>query len=120
MSSLLSFSFLQSTFASSQQLLLPRKLEILRPQTLPIINSKARTRRWDYAACHFCIRKKVEGRGTIEKWNEVSQARNRFQKVMGDGMQRPLHSAMGLLSSLQDDACRNRVLAVCYSKTSVL
>ncbi|GMH08515.1 hypothetical protein Nepgr_010355 [Nepenthes gracilis] len=31
------------------------------------------------------------------------QARNGFQKVMGAGMRRPLHSILGLLSSLQDE-----------------
>ncbi|GMH00618.1 hypothetical protein Nepgr_002457 [Nepenthes gracilis] len=59
MSSSLSFSFLQSTFASSQQLLLHRKLEISRPQTLPVIDSKACTCRQDRAAHHSCIRKKL-------------------------------------------------------------
>ncbi|GMH25824.1 hypothetical protein Nepgr_027667 [Nepenthes gracilis] len=33
----------------------------------------------------------------------ASQARNWFLKVIGDGMRRPLHSILGLLSSLQDE-----------------
>ncbi|XP_028780671.1 ethylene receptor 2 [Neltuma alba] len=33
----------------------------------------------------------------------ASQARNSFQKVMGDGMRRPMHSILGLLSMMGDD-----------------
>lgn len=33
----------------------------------------------------------------------ASQARNSFQKVMSDGMRRPMHSIVGLLLMLQDD-----------------
>ncbi|KAJ7979913.1 Ethylene receptor [Quillaja saponaria] len=33
----------------------------------------------------------------------ASQARNSFQKVMSDGMRRPMHSILGLLSMLQDE-----------------
>lgn len=33
----------------------------------------------------------------------ASQARNSFQKVMSDGMRRPMHSIMGLLSMLQNE-----------------
>ncbi|XP_019192407.1 PREDICTED: protein EIN4 [Ipomoea nil] len=34
---------------------------------------------------------------------KASQARNSFQKVMNNGMRRPMHSILGLLSILQDD-----------------
>ncbi|KAJ0093583.1 hypothetical protein Patl1_25185 [Pistacia atlantica] len=37
----------------------------------------------------------------------ASQARNAFQKVMSDGMRRPLHSIMGLLSVMQDGDMNN-------------
>lgn len=33
----------------------------------------------------------------------ASQARNSFQKVMGNGMRRPMHSMLGLLSLFRDD-----------------
>ncbi|KAM2349401.1 hypothetical protein ACFX1X_012912 [Malus domestica] len=33
----------------------------------------------------------------------ASHARNAFQKVMSDGMRRPMHSILGLLSLMQDD-----------------
>ncbi|KAF7807008.1 ethylene receptor 2-like [Senna tora] len=33
----------------------------------------------------------------------ASQARNLFQKVMSDGMRRPMHSVLGLLSIIQDE-----------------
>ncbi|XP_054806126.1 ethylene receptor 2 [Prosopis cineraria] len=33
----------------------------------------------------------------------ASQARNSFQKVMGDGMRRPMHSILGLLSMIVDE-----------------
>ncbi|GFY84963.1 signal transduction histidine kinase, hybrid-type, ethylene sensor [Actinidia rufa] len=33
----------------------------------------------------------------------ASQARNSFQKVMSDGMRRPMHSILGLLSMMQDE-----------------
>ncbi|KAI9087496.1 hypothetical protein K1719_030636 [Acacia pycnantha] len=33
----------------------------------------------------------------------ASQARNSFQKVMGDGMRRPMHSILGLLSMIGDE-----------------
>lgn len=33
----------------------------------------------------------------------ASQARNAFQKVMSDGMRRPMHSILGLLSMIKDD-----------------
>ncbi|KAL4288014.1 hypothetical protein S245_067290 [Arachis hypogaea] len=33
----------------------------------------------------------------------ASQARSSFQKVMSDGMRRPMHSILGLLSMVQDD-----------------
>lgn len=40
-----------------------------------------------------------------EKMNAMmaSQARNSFQKVMSDGMRRPMHSILGLLSMMQDE-----------------
>ncbi|CAN1156895.1 Ethylene receptor 2 [Linum perenne] len=34
----------------------------------------------------------------------ASQARNAFQKVMSDGMKRPMHSVLGLVSMLQDES----------------
>ncbi|KAJ1383939.1 Signal transduction response regulator, receiver domain [Sesbania bispinosa] len=37
----------------------------------------------------------------------ASQARNSFQKVMSDGMRRPMHSILGLLSTIQDDNLKN-------------
>ncbi|MQL05507.1 GAF domain-containing protein, partial [Escherichia coli] len=37
----------------------------------------------------------------------ASQARNSFQKVMSDGMRRPMHSILGLLSMIQDDNLKN-------------
>lgn len=37
----------------------------------------------------------------------ASQARNSFQKVMSDGMRRPMHSILGLLSMVQDDNLKN-------------
>ncbi|CAN1128827.1 Ethylene receptor 2 [Linum perenne] len=37
----------------------------------------------------------------------ASQARNAFQKVMSDGMKRPMHSILGLVSMLQDGSLSN-------------
>ncbi|KAK7344002.1 hypothetical protein VNO77_13188 [Canavalia gladiata] len=37
----------------------------------------------------------------------ASQARNAFQKVMSDGMRRPMHSIVGLLSAIQDGSLKN-------------
>lgn len=37
----------------------------------------------------------------------ASQARNSFQKVMSNGMRRPMHSILGLLSMIQDDNLKN-------------
>ena len=37
----------------------------------------------------------------------ASQARNAFQKVMSDGMRRPMHSILGLLSMIQDDKLKS-------------
>ncbi|XP_044485748.1 ethylene receptor 2-like [Mangifera indica] len=37
----------------------------------------------------------------------ASKARNAFQKVMGDGMRRPMHSILGLLSIMQDGEMNN-------------
>ena len=34
---------------------------------------------------------------------KASQARNSFQKVMNNGMRRPMHSILGLLYILQDE-----------------
>ncbi|KAG6732641.1 hypothetical protein I3843_01G180600 [Carya illinoinensis] len=44
-----------------------------------------------------------------EKMNAMmaSQARNSFQKVMSDGMRRPMHSILGLLSMLRDENMSN-------------
>jgi ethylene receptor len=45
----------------------------------------------------------------IAKQNALmaSQARNAFQKVMSDGMKRPMHSILGVLSLMQDGDLRN-------------
>ncbi|CAL1396456.1 unnamed protein product [Linum trigynum] len=37
----------------------------------------------------------------------ASQARNAFQKVMSDGMKRPMHSILGLVSMMQDGSLKN-------------
>jgi ethylene receptor len=54
------------------------------------------------------MREKLEERNRAlqqEKMNAMmaSQARNSFQKVMSDGMRRPMHSILGLLSMMQDE-----------------
>ncbi|GMH26419.1 hypothetical protein Nepgr_028262 [Nepenthes gracilis] len=59
MSSSSSFSFLQGAVASSQQLPIPGESVISRPQTLALIESKARNRRQDRAARHSRIGKKA-------------------------------------------------------------
>ncbi|PHT48845.1 Ethylene receptor 2 [Capsicum baccatum] len=54
------------------------------------------------------MREKLETRnGLLQQAKEnavkASQARNSFQKVMNNGMRRPMHSILGLLSILQDE-----------------
>lgn len=58
------------------------------------------------------MREKLEERNRAlqqEKMNAMmaSQARNAFQKVMSDGMRRPMHSILGLLSMMQDENMRS-------------
>ncbi|XVF62929.1 hypothetical protein PTKIN_Ptkin09bG0048300 [Pterospermum kingtungense] len=50
----------------------------------------------------------------------ASQARNAFQKVMSDGMRRPMHSILGLLSMMQDGNLSNdqRIIVDSMMKTS--
>ncbi|KAK8571888.1 hypothetical protein V6N13_047517 [Hibiscus sabdariffa] len=50
----------------------------------------------------------------------ASQARNAFQKVMSDGMRRPMHSILGLLSMMQDGNLNNdqRIIVDSMMKTS--
>ncbi|KAM7466972.1 hypothetical protein LguiB_014534 [Lonicera macranthoides] len=50
----------------------------------------------------------------------ASQARNSFQMVMSNGLRRPMHSIMGLLSMIQDEklSSEQRVLADTMAKTS--
>ncbi|XP_010104064.2 ethylene receptor 2 [Morus notabilis] len=50
----------------------------------------------------------------------ASQARNAFQKVMSNGMRRPMHSILGLLSMLQDENLSNeqRVIVEAMVRTS--
>ncbi|PON43356.1 Ethylene receptor [Parasponia andersonii] len=50
----------------------------------------------------------------------ASQARNSFQKVMSNGMRRPMHSVLGLISMLQDENMSNeqRVIVGAMARTS--
>lgn len=50
----------------------------------------------------------------------ASQARNSFQKVMSNGMRRPMHSILGLLSMMQDENLSNeqQVLVDTMMRTS--
>ncbi|XVE65884.1 hypothetical protein DITRI_Ditri08aG0035300 [Diplodiscus trichospermus] len=50
----------------------------------------------------------------------ATQARYAFQKVMGDGMKRPMHSILGLLSMMQDGNLNNdqRLIVDSMTKTS--
>ncbi|KAE8723794.1 Ethylene receptor 2 [Hibiscus syriacus] len=50
----------------------------------------------------------------------ASQARNAFQKVMSDGMKRPMHSILGLLSMMQDGNLNNnqQIIVDSMMKTS--
>ncbi|GMJ01948.1 ethylene response 2 [Hibiscus trionum] len=50
----------------------------------------------------------------------ASQARSAFQKVMSDGMRRPMHSILGLLSMMQDGNLSNgqRIIVDSMMKTS--
>ncbi|KAE8731536.1 Ethylene receptor 2 [Hibiscus syriacus] len=50
----------------------------------------------------------------------ASQVRNAFQKVMSDGMRRPMHSILGLLSMMQDGNLNNdqRIIVDSMMKTS--
>ncbi|OMO95528.1 hypothetical protein COLO4_15820 [Corchorus olitorius] len=50
----------------------------------------------------------------------ASQARNAFQKVMSDGMRRPMHSVLGLLSMMQDGNLNTdqRIIVDAMMKTS--
>ncbi|XVF28655.1 hypothetical protein REPUB_Repub15cG0048800 [Reevesia pubescens] len=50
----------------------------------------------------------------------ASQARNAFQKVMSDGMRRPMHSIIGLLSMMQDGNLNSdqRIIVDSMMKTS--
>ncbi|OMO54801.1 hypothetical protein CCACVL1_27566 [Corchorus capsularis] len=50
----------------------------------------------------------------------ASQARNAFQKVMSDGMRRPMHSVLGLLSMMQDGNLNSdqRIIVDAMMKTS--
>jgi ethylene receptor len=50
----------------------------------------------------------------------ASDARNSFQKVMSDGMRRPMHSILGLLSMMQDESLNNdqRVIVDAMVRTS--
>ncbi|TYJ45259.1 hypothetical protein E1A91_A02G043100v1 [Gossypium mustelinum] len=53
---------------------------------------------------------------------KASQARNAFQKVMSDGMRRPMHSILGLLSMLQDGNLNDdqRIIVDSMMKTSTI
>ncbi|KAF8401843.1 hypothetical protein HHK36_012790 [Tetracentron sinense] len=50
----------------------------------------------------------------------ASQARNSFQKVMSNGMKRPMHSISGLLSMIQDEnmSSEHRIIVDAMVKTS--
>ncbi|KAJ7954750.1 Ethylene receptor [Quillaja saponaria] len=50
----------------------------------------------------------------------ASQARNTFQKVMSDGMRRPMHSILGLLSIMQDEKfnCEQKIIVDAMLRTS--
>ncbi|KAF8388205.1 hypothetical protein HHK36_026871 [Tetracentron sinense] len=50
----------------------------------------------------------------------ASQARNSFQKVMSDGMRKPMHSISGLLSIIQDEnmSSEQRIIVDAMVKTS--
>ncbi|MBA0830864.1 hypothetical protein Goarm_015365 [Gossypium armourianum] len=50
----------------------------------------------------------------------ASEVRNAFQKVMSDGMRRPMHSILGLLSMMQDGNLNNdqRIIVDSMMKTS--
>lgn len=50
----------------------------------------------------------------------ASRARNSFQKVMSDGMRRPMHSISGLLSMMQDEnlGSEQRLIVDAMAKTS--
>ncbi|KAF5752372.1 ethylene receptor family protein [Tripterygium wilfordii] len=48
----------------------------------------------------------------------ASQARNSFQKVMSDGMRRPMHSILGLLSMMQNLSADQRLIVDAMLKTS--
>ncbi|KAK6915372.1 hypothetical protein RJ641_020489 [Dillenia turbinata] len=70
------------------------------------------------------MREKLEERNRALQQAEnalmASQARNSFQKVMSDGMRKPMHSIMGLLSIFQDEnlGVEQRIIVDTMVKTS--
>ncbi|OIT30419.1 PREDICTED: protein EIN4-like [Nicotiana attenuata] len=74
------------------------------------------------------MREKLEIRnGLLQQAKEnavkATQARNSFQKVMNNGMRRPMHSVLGLLSILQDEnftSCNQRIIIDTMMRTSTV
>ncbi|GMH08728.1 hypothetical protein Nepgr_010568 [Nepenthes gracilis] len=98
-----SFSFIQSAFASAQQLRLPRKLVISRPQTLPLIESKVRTRRQDRAARHSRIRKKVEGTPERPRLCVFRSNKHLYAQVIDDTRMHTLASASTMQKPISEE-----------------
>ncbi|XP_021774711.1 50S ribosomal protein L18, chloroplastic [Chenopodium quinoa] len=90
-----SLSFFHSTLASSssQQLFQPPNFVNFRPQTLPIIQAKAHTRREDRTARHVRIRKKVEGTPERPRLCVFRSNKHLYVQVIDDTKMHTLASA---------------------------
>ncbi|XP_052208321.1 ethylene receptor 2-like [Diospyros lotus] len=71
------------------------------------------------------MRNQLVERNRVLQWARqdammASQARNSFQQVMNDGMRRPMHSILGLLSLMQDEKLSSelQILVKAMVKTS--
>ena len=73
------------------------------------------------------MREKLEARKDLlqqakENAVKASQARNSFRKVMNNGMRRPMHSILSLLSILQDEntSSNKKIIIDTKARTSTI
>ncbi|KNA08833.1 hypothetical protein SOVF_159210 [Spinacia oleracea] len=103
-----SLSFFHSTLASSssssvQQLSLPPKFVNFRPQTLPLIQAKAHTRREDRTARHVRIRKKVEGTPERPRLCVFRSNKHLYVQVIDDTKMHTLAAASTMQKAISEN-----------------
>ena len=100
-----SLSFLQSAFASSQQLPLLPKFAAAKPllPSFPIIEAKAKTRREDRTARHVRIRKKVEGTPERPRLCVFRSNKHLYVQVIDDSKMHTLASASTMQKSISEE-----------------